>query len=155
MADAAAAIAITAVVASVVSAGVGTYAAVASAQAQEDAAKFNADVARNQAISEQQKAAFEAQQIRRRNILRVGAQRAAYAKAGITIESGNDVIYDSAIQGELDVLAAQYGGNTAATYYRSKAKLEGMEAKNAARAGYIGAATALTSGASRTAALKI
>ncbi len=144
-----------AIAATVVSAGVGTYSAVASAQAQKDTAKFNEDVARNQAISEQQKAAFEAQQVRRRNMLRLGEQRAAYAKSGVTIEGGNDVIYDSALQGELEALSSLYGGNTAAQYYQTKAKLIGMEGKNAARAGYLSAGSTLLGGAAKTAELKI
>ena len=149
MADAAAAAAIVAITASVLSAGVGTYAAVASAEAASDAADFNAKVAENQALAEQQKAAFEAKQIRRKNLLRSGSQRALYAKSGITIESGQDVMYDSAIQGELDALAALYGGNTAATYYGSKAKLSRLEGANARTSGYLSAGGTLLGGAAR------
>ena len=130
----------TAAIATVLAAGVGTYSAIASAQAQKDAADFNADVARNQALAEQQKSQFEAQQIRRRNLLRLGEQRAGYAKAGITIESGEDVIYDSALQGELEALSALYGGDTASTYYTTQARLASLTGKNAKTAGMFQAA---------------
>jgi hypothetical protein len=155
MAEAAAVAAVVAVVATVVSAGVGTYAAVSSAEAAKDSSKFNADVARNKALAEQQKASFEATQIKRRNLLRLGSQRASLAKAGITIESGDDVVYDTAIQGELDVMSALYGGNSAATYYQSKAKLSKMEGDNAATAGYLKAGGSVVGGAKDYAALKI
>lgn len=144
-----------AAVATVLAAGVGTYSAVAQGQAAKDAAEFNADVAKNAALAEQQKASFEAQQIQRRNRLRLGEQRALVAKSGITIESADDVIYDSAVQGELERLAALYGGNSASTYYSSKAKLSRLEGRNAETAGYLQAGGTVLSGASRAGGIYI
>ena len=129
-----------AVAATVLAAGVGTYAAVASAQAQKEAADFNAEIASNQALAEQQKASFEAQEVRRRNMLRLGQQRALVAKSGITIESADDLIYDTALQGELEVQAALYGGTTASQFYQSKARLLRAEGANAETGGYLSAA---------------
>lgn len=130
--------------------GVAAYGAVSQGQAAKEAGHFNAQVARNQATAEQQRADFEAQAVRRRNTIVAGQQRAAFAKAGVDLTgSAEDVIYDSAIQGEIDRMAALYGGATAAGYYRSRAKLSVFEGDQAASASYFNAGGTVLTGAAR------
>lgn len=104
-------------------------------EAQEGAAKFNAAVASNNALSSRQAAAAEAERIRQRNRRLAGAQRANYAKAGIDISFGTpqDVILDSAVQGEMDAMTTIYQGQTTANNQNARAVLFKMEGE-AARA---------------------
>jgi hypothetical protein len=127
---------IAAIAASVVGTGVGVYSQVKAGNDAEDAAKANAAVEKNNAIAAQQQAALEAGQVRRKNLLRMGAQRAAAGKSGVLIDdSAGDVIYDTAIQGELEALSVAYSGATQSNYYNSKSRIarwEGSQAKSAA-----------------------
>lgn len=144
--------ALIAVALAAVGTGVSAYAAVAQGQAAEDAGKFNAAVAANDATNAQNQANFEATQIRRRNAIRGGSDRAAFAKGGVDISgSAQDVLFDNAIQGELDVMAAQYGGAARAQYYTSKGALAKFEGRQAASAGVLNAGSTILTGASRAA----
>lgn len=104
-----------------------------SSKAQQSAAKFNAAVASNNALSARQAATAEAERIRQRNRRLAGAQRAAYAKAGVDVSFGspNDVIVDSGIQGEMDALTAVYTGSTTANNQRARSLLFTAEAESA------------------------
>lgn len=126
--------------------GVAVAGKLEAASAAREAGRFNAKVAENNAKAEQDKAQFEAQQIRKRNLVMLGKQKAAFAKSGVNLSgSALDVMFDSESQGELDVLAAVYGGNLGANYQRSRGVLAGLEGRNAATAAMYGAAsTALT-----------
>ena len=135
---------IVAIVGAAAGAGVGTYGAVSSANAAKETAKANqeADAANAQAASDA--AALEANQVRRRNLLRLGEQRAKTAKSGVLIDdSASDVIYDSAIQGELEARSALYSGATQSAYYASRGQMARTEGANAARASYIGAGSTI------------
>jgi hypothetical protein len=72
----------------------------------------NAMIAEQDAQSARERMRFEVGQIDSRNRRLMGAQRAAYAKAGVEIDSGTpqDVSYDSALAGEVEELAAIYLG---------------------------------------------
>lgn len=121
------------------------------AKAQEKAAKFNEQIALDNAAVAARKADDEARQVRRRNVLTLGKQRSAAAKSGVLISgSVSEVITDSAIQGEMDRLAVLYSGALAGRSFRSEASLFGAKASNAkAGAAYETAGTAL-SGLGRT-----
>jgi hypothetical protein len=119
------------------------------AQAAKDTAKFNSDVEKNNAIAAQQQAQAEATQIQRQNRLRAGAQRAAYGKAGVDISSGQDVIYDTGTQGELESLSTLYAGQTQASYYQSRGAAARFEGANQARAAGYQAAGSIISGAAQ------
>lgn len=135
-------VAVTALVVSIVAAVAAAALSVASAQRQgraaKEAAKFNSKVAANNAKAAEQSAAYEAAQIRRKNLLRLGAQRAIGAKSGVALDSGgslDDVIMDSAIQGELDAQAALYAGQVRAVREKAAGQLsifEGEQAESAA-----------------------
>lgn len=143
-------LAVVAVALTAVSAGVGTYAAVEQGNAAKDAGKRQQDIANQNAKAAQDAAALEAGQIRRKNLLRLGAQRAGAAKSGVLIDdSAGDVITDSAIQGELEALSAVYSGNSAAASQRNRGNLARYEGNQAASASYINAGSTLIGGIGR------
>lgn len=116
--------------------GVGVYAAVEQGKRADEAAKATAEAEGANAKAAQDAAALEAGQIRRRNLLRLGEHRANAAKSGVLIEDTNDLLYDTALQGELEAQSALYSGASQASYYRSRggiARLEGSNAKSASR----------------------
>lgn len=145
-----------AIVASVVAATAalagGATAAVSAIQqgkAQEEASKYNAEVAQNDAIAAQNAAAAQARQIRRQNLLRLGAQRADIAKSGVSLDAGSsfdDVIYDSAIQGELEAQSALYTGLVRSQAQQAAGAMALYEGKQAKRAAGIGAASGVVGG---------
>lgn len=134
--------------------GVAVYGAVDSADKAKEAGE-NAQRAEDMnAQREQDAAGFEAANVRRKNLLRLGSQRAAAAKSGVLIDdSAGDVIYDAAIQGELEALATTYGGASAAAYYRSRGANASWEAGRAASGAYIGAGGSIIGGLSKAAGL--
>ena len=132
-------------VAAAAAAGTGAY---MSAQAQSDAAKYNAVVANNSATAATQQAQFDAQQIRDRNRRVLAQQKTAFAANGIDPTSGSatDVRADSAQQGEMQALMAIYTGRTSATASEAQARLDRLQSSNAQTAGYIGVASSLLQG---------
>ncbi|MCB1477079.1 MAG: hypothetical protein H6883_08170 [Rhodobiaceae bacterium] len=116
-------------------------------------ADYNAQVARNNAQAEQQRAAYEAGMTRDRVRGVIAQQRAGYASSGLDPRTGTPVtvLGDSAKQGELDVLSRLYAGESAATAYRNDAArlaAEGAAQKSASR---LNAATTLIGGLSKIA----
>jgi len=141
---------IIAVALAAVGTGVAVYGSVQQGQAQEDAAKRAQEAENANAKAAQDAAALEAGQIRRKNLLRLGSQRAAAAKSGVLIDdSAADVIYDTSIQGELEALSALYSGAQSAAYSRSKGKLARQEGAAAKQGSQIQAGSTLIGGASR------
>lgn len=133
---------------------VGTGVAVAGQQeqaaAQEKAAEYNAAVAENNATAQKQAAQYEADKLRKRQLILMGKQKAAFAKSGV--ESGfGDVFYDSALEGELDRLAVLYSGNVAAANQRAGAELYRAEGRNAKTSGMYRSAGTLLTGAGQMA----
>lgn len=111
-------------------------------------AQHNAKVATNNTQAERQRAAYEAD-LTRENVRRVvGAQRAAGAASGLDITSGTPVavLGDTAKQGEMDVLARLYAGESAGVAYENDARRMRAEGKAARGAGFINAGTSLLSG---------
>jgi hypothetical protein len=113
-------------------------------EAADEAAKYNAAVAQNDAVAAQNAAAYEARQIRRKNMLRLGMQRSEAAKSGVSLDAGSsfdDVMFDTAIQGELEAQAALYSGALRAQAQRSSASMALLEGKRAKRAAGMGVAS--------------
>lgn len=133
---------------------VGTGVSVAGQQeaaaAQEKAAEYNAAVAENNAIAQKQAAQFESEKLRKRQMLLLGKQRANLAKSGISSGFG-DVLYDSALEGELDRLAVLYTGSVAANNQRASAELSRAEGRNARTAGFYRSAGTILTGAGQMA----
>jgi hypothetical protein len=126
----------------------------AGAKASENVSNYNVKVAENNATAERQRAAYDAG-LQRDQVRRVvGAQRAAGAASGLDITSGTPVavLGDTAKQGELDVLARLYSGESAATAYQNDARRMKAEGKAQKQAGFINAGTSLLSGLGKMAA---
>lgn len=145
MAVASTTIAIAAIAVAAASAGAGAYTAVSAGKAAEASGKYNAAVQRNNALMAQRSAKFQADRIRKRNLLLMGKQRASFLKSGVNVSE--DVILDSQIEGELDRMAAIYSGATTSQAYVAQAKLSEMEGRNARRAGTAGAVGSVLGGA--------
>ena len=129
--------------------GVAVYSSLEQGKAADDAAKSTARAENANAKAAQDAAALEAQQVRRSNLLRLGSQRANAAKSGVLInDSAQDVMYDTAIQGELESLTTLYGGASQANYNRSRASIARVEGANAKSASYFKAGSSLIGGAS-------
>lgn len=128
-------------------AGVAAYSAVSQGNAAEDAAKATQRAESANAQAAMDAAALEAGQVRRKNLLRLGSQRADAAKSGVLINgSAADVIYDTAIQGELEAQSVLYSGAQSASYSKQRganARAAGADAKPAS---YINAGSSIIGG---------
>ncbi|SRR6266576_4449028 len=140
---------IAAIVSAAASAGAGAYSAVATSNAQHDAAKFNAAVAQNNATAASQQAEFAAEQIRTKNRRIIAAGRANLAASGVT-ESGSatDLLMDSSIQGELNAASAIYTGRVTSGAQSAQSQLEESRASWARTAGAIGVGSSILGGLS-------
>ena len=104
-----------------------------NAQAALQQGEAQAQLAEKQALASRLQADAEAISIRRQNQRVQGTQRVSYLKSGVTLSgSAADVIYDSAIEGELDALNAQYRGRMASQYSRDQAAYSRDQAKQQA-----------------------
>ena len=143
-----------AVAASAVGTGVAAYGAIEQGNAAEDAAKRTQQAENANAQASMEAASLEAGQVRRKNLLRLGSQRADAAKSGVLIsDSANDVIYDTAIQGELEAQSVLYSGASAASYQQQRgmnARAAGASAKSGS---YINAGSSVIGGLGKTAGI--
>ena len=145
-----------AIIATGASALVGAGSAIMQGEAAEDAAEYNAAVAENDARAAAEQSQYEAARIRDRNRRILASQRVGQAKSGLSLTgSFQDLQMDSAIQGEMDALAAIYTGQIAAGSAQARAQLSRLEGRSAKRAGYLGAGGSILTGASDVAGLKI
>lgn len=120
------------------------------AEAQSQAATYNAKVAEQNADAVRQQAQVQAQQIDRRNRLRIGAVKAAAGGAGIELQgSVIDLIGDMTTQGELERQNALWQGEMQARGFNIDSALSKSQARNARRAGRLRVAGTLLSGASQ------
>lgn len=134
--------------------GVAAYGQVKAGKAADEAAKATQEAENANALAAQQQAAYEAQQVRRKNLLRLGEQRAVAAKSGVLIDdSAGDVIYDTSIQGELEAQAALYSGAVSSGYYRQRGNIARLEGANAKSASRIQAGSTIIGGLGRAASL--
>jgi hypothetical protein len=135
---------------SAASAGIGAYSSIQQGKAQEDAAKFNAAVARNNAIASQEQAQFDADRIRNKNRKVLGLQRAALAANGVELTgSAADLMFDSSVQSELEVAAAIYQGKVSAGAQNAQASLYERQGKDARTGSYWSATGTILGGASQ------
>lgn len=133
--------------AAVLSASLGSYAAISSAQAQESAANYNKKVAENDALARQQQQQVEAARSRDRSRRVIAAQRTAMAKSGGSMSGSNiDVLYDTSLQASQDIQAINYRGTIEANRSLSAAGLYGLTAANASAAGTMGAVGSIVGG---------
>jgi hypothetical protein len=141
-------LAIAGIVTSVAATAAGVYSSVQQANAQEGAAKYNAAVERNNAQIATQNSQFEAERIRKRNVIMRGKQRVAFAKSGVDISGTvDDVMYDSEIEGNLDLLATKYAGAIATRDRQARAGLFAAQGDQARTTGLINAGSSILAGA--------
>lgn len=120
-----------------------------SARASENAANYNAAVARNNAASARDQADADARRQRILGEKALGGIRAAAGASGITMEgSPLDVLGESAANAELDVLSIKYKGELRAMGHESDATLDAAKASNTRTTGYLAAAGTLLEGGS-------
>src|SRR5262245_21982801 len=103
-----------------------TYeAARVQAQNTQKVAQYNAEVATNQAISEQNRTKFMAEQQRQATRRQLARQRALYGTAGVEENFGSPLMVqaDSAMQGELDAQIIKSGGQARASAFQAQAGL--------------------------------
>ncbi len=140
-------LAITGLVVAIASAATSAYASYAQAQQQQEAAKFNADIARNQAIANQQAAEVQAQQRETQTRRLLASQRAAAGASGITTEgSPLAVMQESAAQGAYEAGLTRAGGAYQAEALFGEAGIQKHYGNQAGAAGPIRAGTTLLSG---------
>jgi hypothetical protein len=105
-----------------------------NAQAAQAQGESQAQIAERQATAQLQQAQTEALAIRRNNERVRGTQRVAFLKSGVTLSgSAQDVIYDSAIEGELEALNATYKGNVAYNQNQDEAAYARSQGATSAR----------------------
>lgn len=153
MADPVTALIAVAAVAAAGSAVMGAAGAKQQANAEAGAAQFNASIAREDAaISETQTQANIDRQ-GRENIARRGSQVAAAGASGGLSGSSFDIISDSVVQQELDILNIRHQGDLQKRGLLNTAGLEDARAKNVKKAGNIAAASQLLGGVSKVASI--
>ena len=139
-------------VAAVVAAGVSAYGTYAQSQAQQEAATFNAKVARNQSMLAQYQADQQAKQAAERHRRQLAAQRVAIGASGITTEgSPLAIMMDSAAEAAYSEGLIRYGGARQSEAFDAAASLQKFYGGQAQQAGYLGVGRSLLSGASSAA----
>lgn len=124
--------------------------AIAQANAQAAAAKYNQQVNERNAKIAMQQGAAQAESQQRQGAIALGKLRAAYGDAGLAFEGDALTVFqDSATQAELDVRRVRYNAQLRSQGYQDQAVLNKMEAKAATTAGILGAAGAIV-GAGRS-----
>lgn len=152
------------IVAATASAVVGGVSAYQSGQAQQDAANYQAAVARNNAILAEQYAQAEIARgrvledaKRQESAQRMGAVRAAAGASGLDVDSGSPLSLqaDTAMLGEFDAQTIRNNSERAAHGYRvqgmnytAQAQLDRMAGENASRVGALGMWSSIIGGAS-------
>jgi hypothetical protein len=137
-------------------AAVGTAASVAgsisSGIAQSQAANYNAEVDRNNAIQAQQAADQQAVVTQQQTQSKIGQQKVDYAASGVDVGTGTplDVMNDTATKGKLDALTLRYGGQVQGLRDTSAATLAQYQGYSALTAGALNAGSTLLTGAGRT-----
>jgi hypothetical protein len=119
------------VVAAVASTVMQMKAAKDQAKAQSQAAEYNAQVERNQAIMAQQAAAHDAGMLDLKSQRVLASARAGYGAAGVSAAQGSPLmaLEDSAAQAAQDVAATEYAGKVKAYGHYAQAELDEWQAK--------------------------
>ena len=139
-----------ALIATAVSAGVSAYSSHEQGKSAAAAAKVNAQIAEREADQRRTAGRLEAERMRRERIRLAAAQRAGYAKSGVTSEGTPlQVMIQSAAEEELNAQLTQYNYEIGAQRSESEASLYRFGGKVARRAGNMQAGTSLLSGVSQ------
>lgn len=126
--------------------------AIQSANAESNAAKYNAAVAKQNAKIAQQQSATDIDRQRRIAYKTQGAMTAGYAASGVTMEGTPlDIMEQSAAEAKLDELNIKYNADLESLGYQSEARLNKMRASSARTGGFLSAGASLLSGGLKTA----
>src|SRR3990167_1354880 len=141
--------AIVSIAAAVASTAVTAYSAYAQAQ-QQQASKYNAKVAANQAEAARNAAAVRAQQAALQHRRVAAANVAAAGSSGVEVAAGSPllVLADEAMNADLEQQRIRYGGELEASTQRANERLFRFQGRQAAAAGGLRTGTTLLSGAS-------
>lgn len=115
---------------------------------QQQLAEYQADQMEYQA-NEAKRLGEKEEKEHRKDIERLkGAQRAAFGASGATVDIGSpeDVLADTAYQGEKDALTIRHNAALQAWGYQSQANLYKSQASNALTRGWMGGGTSLLTG---------
>lgn len=128
----------------------GTFGALQQGQAASNAAKYNAEIQRQQAAQEEANAAARATEQGTRTRQKVAATRAAAVQSGLELDgSVADILDVVETQGALEGLTSLYDGTLKARGLRASAALNDSNARASRTAGFLSAGTSLLSGASK------
>lgn len=131
---------------------VGAIGASKKAEAEAQAAEYNANIQRTQATQAILQSQEEERRIRQQGAKALGQSRANIAASGLTLDaSALDVLAESSQNVELDALTARHSGKMKAWALQSGATLDTMRASSAREAGSYGAASSLLGGVSSAA----
>lgn len=118
-----------------------------AADAQSQAARYNAKLANQQAEVERQQTLAREEAQRRQAAQILGQQRAAFAQSGGGMGgSAADVMQQSTALAELDALTIRYEGDLRARGFDTQAEQERFAARTAKKQGYYQAAGTILGG---------
>jgi len=130
-----------------ISAGLQAVGTLASAHAQSKAMKAQAKINEQNAKMAREAAYREEARQRRESQRKMGALMARVGKSGVTATGSIlDVVEESALNSEMDALNIRLQGAQKAWGFDAQADADRSAASNAMTAGYISAASTLTSG---------
>jgi hypothetical protein len=134
--------------AALIGAGVSAYGVSESAGAQQDAAKFNAKVADNQALASRYSAQVETENRRTAFRRAQAAQRSRIGGSGVVGDEGSALLVqmDAAEQAEVDLQRVKYAGDIQAAIPESEARFQGFLGRRAGPAGQLRTGSTLLSG---------
>lgn len=139
-------IALVSLAATAIGAGVSAYGSIQQANAQQEAAEYNAAVARNNAQASRDSVKFDISRARERQRRLRGSNIAKLSSGGFDLQSSSDVLLDIELQQELDIMSMAYRGSIQANASESQATLFDREAGQARTAGLINATGSILSG---------
>ena len=132
----------------IASTAVSAIGAISQGVAAQQAAEFNAAIARQNAEIERQRATLQEETERRRSRALLGAQRATFAKAGVTLEGTPLLVQqETAAEAELDARIIRHGGQLNVARELARARAERFGGRAALSAGLFRAGTTLLTGA--------
>jgi len=133
----------------IASAGVGAYSSYQQGKAADEQAKYQSQTALLNAKAMGEESDYEATRIREKYRRLRGSQIASATKAGISIDgSTGDLMAETNVQEDLDVMSVLYKGKQAILGEKFKSDLFISQGKNARKEGKIGVASSLIGGVS-------
>lgn len=133
--------------ATVVKTGLSVAGSLAAGSAKDGAAKANASLLDEQAKSRLEKGKYDEEIARRQYGRALGTNLAKIAGSGVDARSFYDVLADDAMEAALQRKSIRYGANAEAKNLRFQAAGQRAEGRDARRASFIQAGTAVVEGA--------